>query len=199
MTIDSVNDIPELLEASGTVLTLQKQPGADIWYLAIRGVFALYGFAIWIWSFVGYIVDGAAGHWFLYYTHWTTLINVTYLILSFILNLTISLKVRDNQDELTDLSFESLGLSTLSKCTKIFLNTGLSMCIFVIAVYWIVVFSPPLHAISVHTHGVLGFMILFDCFTSTWRLSKRGTILSFSITLVWVIMSVIFYAAGMYF
>jgi len=122
--------------------------------LMCKGANVMYMTIIFFWSIDSYSGTSSKyglGYWFIYLTHWQVLIIYAHLLMSF--GMTMYYSHVDHCNE---------PLTRGAKLSWFLQNICVGLVPIVCIQYWALVYSPPLRAVSVHTHGVTWILLTFD-------------------------------------
>ena len=149
---------------------------------------------------------------FYFLTHWSFIINLLYIWSSTILTF-IVYRVITSQQKIKNLkaggnasivkvndyfTIDMLSIRSLWRFVLFTLNATVSISIFVILLFWLLVYDPneKLLTISWNTHGTVGGVVLIDFFCSTWQLTYKGVLMPCTIMLSFGIFSIFYHLAG---
>lgn len=147
--------------------------------------------------------------WIAFLTHWSTIIGTIYLICSFVLSLSSSpfMEDEDENDSEQDSTAitgspnaltVSAPLSKLTKATWTLFVMNINLQLFVCILYWLLVFKDQeLDYARVYEHGVLFVIIAIDGFVlnrTPIRLRQIG--LAYIVPVTYLIWTLIHYATG---
>uniref|UniRef100_A0A7S0N942 Uncharacterized protein n=1 Tax=Pyramimonas obovata TaxID=1411642 RepID=A0A7S0N942_9CHLO len=151
-------------------------------FLKVRIALLVLIFALFVWSSLDMGVDGDYKYWWIYVTHWSLLVELLYFASAVYTQWRAEEKGEPSGRWWVYLSW-------------ILHDIAYPASFFVTVNYWLLVYSPPLRAISTFTHGVNFVVILADTMLSSqaYRLSHGVYFLLYAI--VYIIWSLIFHAA----
>lgn len=206
-------DVFDTVECAGTMVSGSHRT-INIYFLIYRVFASCYVTFICLWILYNYVSDDFLGYMFIYLTHWSIWINALYMWSSTILHLVVYRIICKQQAEKDvqrggNASFvaiheyptiDNLKLRSLWRFVLVTLDTTVSVSMFIILLYWGLVhdYTGSVKAISWNTHGVGGGLVLIDFFCNTWQLTYKGAIFPFLFGFIFIIFSIIYYAAGMY-
>lgn len=204
-------DIHDTIECAGTIFH-RSIGSVNLMFWGLRLYFAGWSTVVVIWSFVRFCMKDCVGNWFTYLINWSLLLDTVYLwsIVSLHIQIYYYLKelkrsARRSRTPLTlaDIpDIDIVGLRSLWNSCLILLNCSLSISVFQTIFYWTVTYeyetddSDGVSFITWNVYGLIGTMMIFEFLTSTWQLSYYGALYLFGIVFVWVLLSIIFYAAS---
>jgi len=122
--------------------------------LMCKGANLIYMTIIFFWSTDSYWGTSSKygfGYYFIYLTHWQVMIIYAHLLMSFGMTMYYSHVDHCNKP-----------LTTGAKVAWFLQNICVGLVPIVVIQYWALVYEPPLHAVSVHTHGVTWILLTFD-------------------------------------
>jgi len=122
--------------------------------LMCKGANVAYMTIIMFWSIDSYGGTSSkygTGYYFIYLTHWQVMIIYWHLLMSFGMTMYYSHIDHCNKP-----------LTPAAKISWFLQNICVGLVPIVCVQYWALVYSPPLHAVSVHTHGVTWILLTFD-------------------------------------
>lgn len=191
--------INNTVECAGTVIGNNT---VNIYYLIMRILFGIGITSILFWSLIRWTMQGKLGIWPFYITHWGLSVNTIYIWSSVILHWKVYQSVdkygyshKNYQDYK---SIDDLNLRFLWNFTLYFLDIGVALAVFIIILFWVLVYEGgEVQDISWNTHGTVGGLIVIEWITSTWQLTYKGALYICISSIVWIICSIIFYAAGL--
>ena len=204
--------VDDCTQATGAVWLFNPKTNRN--FLILRVIFAIYATVVVFWSLTSYIIRDIFWHWFTYFTHWGFIINATYFWSVSILHYKIYNHNKNSANSIHSNSstpnpqnhktssniispIDTLKLGKLYKLVLISLNAGTPVAVLIIMVFWLLLW-PCCHisALSLHTHGVVGFMVVVEFFTSCWQLELSQCIYPILVALSWDVLSIVFYFAG---
>jgi len=122
--------------------------------LMCKGILVAYMTIITFWSldpYGGTVSKYKTGYWFIYLTHWQVLAIHWHLIMSFGMTMYYSHIDHCNKP-----------LTVAAKLAWTLQNICVGLVPIVVIQYWLLVYTPPLHAVDVHTHGVTWILLAAD-------------------------------------
>ena len=205
-------DILDTVECAGTMISGPHQT-VNVYFVTYRVIAALYITFVNVWALYRYFSVGYIRYFFIYLTNWSLCLNLIYIWSSTILTLMVYQAISNQQtvshgqavgnasvEKTNDYyTIDLLNLRSLWRFVLLSLNATLSSSVVVIPLYWVSEYDPEEGAsfTSWNTHGATGGLILIDFFCSTWQLTYRGTLVIFTLCLIYSIFTLIYYLAGM--
>lgn len=127
-------------------------------FLKVRVLFTVLIFALFVWSSINMGVEHEYKYWWIYITHWSLLVVLVY----FVSAVYTHWQAVVNEDAKSP--SEAAWWMYLSWVLH---DIAYPASFFVTVMFWLLVFDPPLHALSVFTHGVNYLIMLADVILSS--------------------------------
>ena len=212
--------VPPLIECGGTLLNLSN-PINRCWIL-IRFAITFYLFAVLLFNAFIYIIYYRIYFMFIYYTHWTILISIAYILTSGLCSSFIYKKYRNNDRNRSDNTINDVvtlqysfttdalnndnSLSWLYTINKILLQIAIPSLSLITFNFWILCDQIPVSDIKpsnelevIATHQLYGYAlmaILIDFIFSAQKLYYKSFFWSVLFFTVWTIFSILYDMSG---